>query len=599
MGDFNSALNLEDQSMGTSSISVSMREFQACLNDIEVFDINRSGFHFTWNQKPKEGIGLLKKIDRVLGNTAFVVDYPSSVAVFNSYRLSDHCLCILKIPKGGEVKRKSFKFANFLVFKPEFIKIVQKYWETNIDGVHQFRVVKRLRLLKSPLRALLFQQGNLHRDMNTAFFHSTLKNRNYRSRTDVIKDADGIVYEGDQVHSALVKHYEKFLGGQDEISLTPTRDLFSNKLQPEVASYMVHQVTEDEVKNAMFSIGIDKVRVLMATPAYVTDYRPIACCNVLYKCISKIIADRIKVALNGIVSVNQSAFVPGRKISDNILLTQELMHNYHRNSGPPRCAFKVDIQKAYDTVDWSFLKSTLLGFGFNSRMVDWIMVCVGTPSFSVCVNGNVHGYFRGQRGLRQGDPISPYLFTLVMEILTAILKCETSIDSSFRFHNRCERQQIINLCFADDLFMFARGDVNSAKCIMSSLTIFSNMSGLIPSIPKSTVFFCNVPNNVKQSILNILPFVERSLPVRYLGVPLISSRLLYKDCNVLIEKLDSPRVIRDLEARMRNYLWSQDASFRRGKAKVSWKSVCLPKFEGGLEIRRIGDINKALMANHI
>ncbi|GKA61097.1 putative RNA-directed DNA polymerase, eukaryota, reverse transcriptase zinc-binding domain protein, partial [Tanacetum coccineum] len=87
------------------------------------------------------------------------------------------------------------------------------------------------------------------------------------------------------------------------------------------------------------------------SPTRVNDYRPISCCNVMFKCISKIIANRIKESLKALVSPNQSAFVPGRSIADNVLLTQELMHNYHLDRGLPRCAFKVDIQKAYDTVD--------------------------------------------------------------------------------------------------------------------------------------------------------------------------------------------------------------------------------------------------------
>ncbi|XP_035830773.1 uncharacterized protein LOC118480171 [Helianthus annuus] len=139
---------------------------------------------------------------------------------------------------------------------------------------------------------------------------------------------------------------------------------------------------------------------------------------------------------------------------------------------------------------------------------------------------------------------------------------------------------------------------------MASLSKFTNMSSLVPSVQKSTVFFCNVPQHVKNAILSVMPFVEGSLPVRYLGVPLISTRLLYKDCSILVEKLEKlfilpARVIHDLEARMWNFLWTQDSSFQKGRAKVSWNSVCTPKYEGGLGIRRIGDVNKALMANHV
>ncbi|GJW67074.1 putative reverse transcriptase domain, reverse transcriptase zinc-binding domain protein [Tanacetum coccineum] len=236
-----------------------------------------------------------------------------------------------------------------------------------------------------------------------------------------------------------------------------------------------------------------------------------------------------------VVSENQSAFVLRRRISDNILITQELMHNYHRNRGPPRCAFKVDIQKAYDTVDWSFFGNILNRFGFHPTMVKWIMACVTLASFSLSINGNIHGYFKGERGLRQGDPLSPYLFTLVMEVLTLIFKRRVRLSDSFRFHKQCEELQIINVCFADDLFIFAHGDVESARVIKESLDEFKEVSGLVPSLPKSTSFFCNVMNH-EMAILNIMPFSKDELPIKYFGVPLISSRLLNKDCKILVEK---------------------------------------------------------------
>jgi hypothetical protein len=268
-------------------------------------------------------------------------------------------------------------------------------------------------------------------------------------------------------------------------------------------------------------------------------------------------------------------------------------------------------------------------------MVAWIMTCITSSSFSMSINGNVHGYFRGKRGLRQGDPISPYIFTMVMEILTLILQHDVRIDSSFKFHNRCEKQKIINLCFADDLFLFARADRGSVDCVLNSLSSFTCMSGLVPNIHKSTVFFANVPDVVRSYILTKMPFAEGALPVKYLGVPLISSRLSYRHCGVLLELLDNrilsrknrflsfagrlqliisvlssmhifwssvfvlpARVIKELEAKMRNFLWSH-GKYLKGKAKVAWKDVCRPKVEGGLGIRRIDDMNKAQMASLI
>lgn len=204
----------------------------------------------------------------------------------------------------------------------------------------------------------------------------------------------------------------------------------------------------------------------------------------------------------------------------------------------------------------------------------------------------------------------------------------------FRFHKKW-KQRIINLCFADDLFLFARGDVHSANVIMQSQKEFTLMSGLVPSIPKSTVFFCNVTDNVKQQIINTLQFGEGELPVRYLGVPLISSRLGHSDCSLIIERLDAKindwkskmlsfagrlqliksvlsamhvywasvfnlpvRVAKNIEKRMKQFLWSK-GPLNGLKAKVAWKDVCLHTSEGDLGIRRFSEMNKALMSFHI
>nr|GFC73188.1 putative RNA-directed DNA polymerase, eukaryota, reverse transcriptase zinc-binding domain protein [Tanacetum cinerariifolium] len=129
----------------------------------------------------------------------------------------------------------------------------------------------------------------------------------------------------------------------------------------------------------------------VATPCKVSDYRPIACCNVIYKIISKVICNRIKGSLNDLVDVNQSAFIPSRQISDNILLSQELMRNYHRSRGHAKCAFKIDIEKAYDSVEWDFLANCLKFFGFYDILVKWVMNCVSSASFTINVNGDHKG----------------------------------------------------------------------------------------------------------------------------------------------------------------------------------------------------------------
>lgn len=372
------------------------------------------------------------------------------------------------------------------------------------------------------------------------------------------------------------------------------------------------------------------------TPEKVKDFRPISCCNVIYKCISKILVNRIRNHLHKIVDVNQSAFIQGRSITDNILLTQDLLKSYNRKQGAPRIALKVDIQKAYDTVNWNFLRNILHHFGFHPKMVYWLMKCVTTASFSVSINGETHGYFKGGRGLRQGDPISPYLFTVVMEVFNLIFKRTIKTLKTFKFHWRCKKHEITHLCFADDLIIFSHGDVKSVKVIREALLEFQHVSGLVPSEPKSNIFFGNVPDPLKGLILDIIMFAEGVLPIRYLGVPLIQSRLFIRDCYVLIAKVKTKiqnwknrylsfagrlqlinsvltsmqvywssvfllpkETIRDIEQLMWNYLWGGSIDFKRGKVKVAWVNVCKPKKEGGLGIKSLDRWNVALLSKQI
>lgn len=141
----------------------------------------------------------------------------------------------------------------------------------------------------------------------------------------------------------------------------------------------------------------------------VQDYRPISCCNVFYKVISKLLASRLAEVTDYILHPAQAAFVKGRNITDNIHLGQELMRNYTRKRISPRCFMKVDLQKAFDSVHWEFLLDMLMALQFPTNFITWIKECITITTFSITINGMMHGFFKGGRGRKRTQAKGPPL----------------------------------------------------------------------------------------------------------------------------------------------------------------------------------------------
>nr|GEU87478.1 RNA-directed DNA polymerase, eukaryota, reverse transcriptase zinc-binding domain protein [Tanacetum cinerariifolium] len=188
------------------------------------------------------------------------------------------------------------------------------------------------------------------------------------------------------------------------------------------------------------------------------------------------------------------------------VIPKELLKGYNKKGGSKRCSLKIDIAKAYDTVSWEFLKRILILFGFHKKIVDWICICVTSTSFSISVNGEILGHFKGGRGLRQVDPISLYLFTLVMEVFTLIMKHKIQVAPNFKYYVGCKEVNLTYLCFADDLLVLCYGNTDSVGVIKEALETFSKVSGLNPNMNKNTIFFSNMDIGKKLIILDIMPF---------------------------------------------------------------------------------------------
>jgi hypothetical protein len=362
------------------------------------------------------------------------------------------------------------------------------------------------------------------------------------------------------------------------------------------------------------------------------DFRPISLVTGMYKIMAKVLANRLSGVLPKLISVSQNAFVGGRQILDSVLVANESLDS-RLKSGSPGVLCKLDIEKAYDHVNWSFLLYMLRRCGFSERWRQWIYSCIATVRFSVLVNGSAHGFFSTSRGLRQGDPLSPMLFIIVMEALSRMLERAVTggYISGFSVGNSTGVElSISHSLFADDTLIFCGADSEQAWYLRGVFIWFQAISGLKINLSKSELVPVGQVTNVPE-LAGILGCRVASLPLTYLGLPLGAS-FKSKDIWVgVVEKLERRlagwkrlylskggrvtlikstlssiptyflslfpipmSIARRIEKLQRDFLWGgleEEHKFHL----VNWHQVCTPLSGGGLGIRDVAIFNKALL----
>ena len=274
------------------------------------------------------------------------------------------------------------------------------------------------------------------------------------------------------------------------------------------------------------------------SPETLNNYRPIGLCNTVYKVITKLIVTRLRPALKYLVSPLQTVFVPKRKGVDNAIIVQELIHSISNKRGREGImVIKIDLGKAYDHLEWSFIKDTLTLFKFLSHLISLIMSCVSSSSISILFNGGALDSFQPSRGLRQGDSLSPYLFIMCMEILGALItdKCKDNLWDPISASKG--GLPFSHLFFADDLVLFAKADVKNCRAIREVLDTFCEISDQKVNVGKSRVFFSpNLDHGCREELCNILEFRSTPSLDKYLGFPL-KHTLSLQDFRAVIERV--------------------------------------------------------------
>ncbi|XP_062106372.1 uncharacterized protein LOC133817788 [Humulus lupulus] len=399
-------------------------------------------------------------------------------------------------------------------------------------------------------------------DDNTAYFHASLKKRKISNRIVSYISADGLLLMimrsihpvkspgPDEYGAGFFKVMWKEIGR--EVSLV-VLEFFETGLIPQSL-------------NDSLLVLIPKVD----QPSNAADFRPIACCTTIYKCISKM----------------------------------------------------------------DFLENLLKVLCFPSRFIRWIMICLRGTFYSLLLNGRIQGQFKGGKGLRQGDPISPLLFVIVMDYLTRML-IKASNDKGFRFHPMCKSLNLVNLCFADDLLIFCKANPQSVQILHTTLAEFNLTSDLSINLSKSRIYLGGLSDAAKESVLSCTNLQEGSFPLKYLGVPLRPTKCKASDFEVILKKirlclnswanrnpsyagrtyliqsillgirnywinifLFPQHVVRDIDRLCRNFLWGVKGT--RSKFHLaSWEFVCSPKAYGGLGFREGPAWNKTMIAKFL
>jgi hypothetical protein len=274
-------------------------------------------------------------------------------------------------------------------------------------------------------------------------------------------------------------------------------------------------------------------------PETIQQFRPISLCNTLYKVVSKVLTNRIKDTINKVVSPHQSGFIPGRSIHENIVVVQEMAHSMRKMNGKVGYfAVKVDLTKAYDRLSWKFIYDTLLEVGYPMEWINVVMTSVTSVRTNVKWNGDRAEYFHPQRGIRQGDPISPYLFVICMDKLSHLITHCVQEGEWKPMRAGRNGPLISHLMFADDLILFAEANPTQMRFVLNTLNQFCQLSGQQVSHEKTSIMFSrNVCSQMREELTMLSGFNEASSLGKHLGVPLVGRAPKKSDYNYLINQV--------------------------------------------------------------
>ncbi|KAL3825323.1 hypothetical protein ACJIZ3_021352 [Penstemon smallii] len=520
-------------------------------------------------------------------------------------------------------------------------------------------------------------------DKNTKFFHAKASSRRKGNTILGLRNNEGVWCEEENELEGIVADYFRDIftsKNPTEDDLGAALEVIQQRISPEMNADFLKEFTTEEIKKALDSMhplkspGPDGFPVIFyqrfwhivkndvtrwvlqllnhkvlpascnftyivlipkcPNPQSMAQFRPISLSNVVYKIASKSIVNRLKPFMNDIISESQSAFVPSRLISDNILIAYELAH-YMKRSSAEHMAVKLDMSKAYDRIEWVFVQQVMLRLGMDSRFVELIMLCVTTVTYSFVLNGGSFGFLTPERGIRQGDPMSPYLFLFCAEVLSGLLRNEEEKGNIAGLSVCTGAPPVSHLLFADDTMIFCNANAISSETIRNVLKTYEDASGQQVNFQKSSIVFSKTTSDANIEIVrSFLPMEVVDKHDKYLGLPSVIGRskreafahIRDKVCHRLkgwkekwlskggkeiliksvIQAIPSYAMscfklpsyfTKKIESLMSKFWW--ESSNGKGIHWARWSDMCQSKQFGGLGFRDLEAFNMALLAKQV
>nr|GEV48263.1 RNA-directed DNA polymerase, eukaryota [Tanacetum cinerariifolium] len=527
MGDCND-VRCKEERLGSLFNSLSARVFNRFIESAGLVEVKLEGYSFTWSHPSAAKIS---KLDRFLVTNGILSLFPSITALCLDRHLSDHRPILLhevhtdfgpipflfyhswfRLDGFDDMVEHAWHFFSHLDsngmirFKKKLqdLRIIIRRWGVFVDGLWCTHPCKVKETFINHFQAR-FNQPSLGRFKLNSIFTNRLS-------PDQVVDLDSNVSR-DEIRKAVWDCRE---------NKSPSPDGYTFEFFRKIWSFVgldFCSAVEHFFVNGYFSKGCSSSFIALipkVTDAkFITDFRPISLIGCVCKVVTKILANRLAMVISDLISDTQSTFVAKRQILDGPFILNELL-NWCKKTKKQTMFFKVDFAKAYDSVRWDYLLDVLQAFGFGPNWCRWIRGTFYSARASILVNGSPTSKFSFFRGLKQGDPLSPYLFILIMESLH--ISFSRAIADGFLNGIKLKGPTISHLFYADDAMFIGEWSESNLKSIVTMLNCFFLASGLKINIQKSQLLGVSVPRSSVAQAAAKIGCVVLHHQFRYLGV---------------------------------------------------------------------------------